>query len=155
MISGRSLRYSVKFGGSLRRKCRRTTDCGDNADGNCIGSRIGCGGCRRHACHRVQNGNQRGVMTKCGNFFRPKETKGREDSIWFPRSERPSLFSLPARESPETACESQRWIGYVNMPLTTGKKLNCGARYRSGIPPAWAQTLNVETGRGWRKDETV
>ncbi len=32
-------------------------------------------------------------MTKCGNFFRPKETKGREDSIWFPRSES-SLRSL-------------------------------------------------------------
>jgi hypothetical protein len=25
----------------------------------------------------VQNGNQREVMTKCGNVFRPKETKGR------------------------------------------------------------------------------
>src|SRR6266850_2858983 len=77
---------------------------------------------------RVQNRNEREVTTKCGDFFRPKETKGREDSIWFPGSEKLSLFSLPAGESPETACESQRWIGYVNMPLTTGKKPNCGAR---------------------------
>ena len=41
----------------------------------------------------VQNGNQREVMTKCGNFFRPEETKGREDSIWFHTSES-SLRSL-------------------------------------------------------------
>ena len=53
-------------------------------------------------------------------FFRPKETKGREDSIWFPGSERPSLFSLPARESPETACESQRWIVLMAVRTTTG-----------------------------------
>src|SRR5262245_37530924 len=32
-------------------------------------------------------------MTKCGNFFRPEETKGREDSIWFHTSES-SLRSL-------------------------------------------------------------
>ena len=41
----------------------------------------------------VQNENQREVMTKCGNFFRPEETKGREDSIWFHTSES-SLRSL-------------------------------------------------------------
>ena len=41
----------------------------------------------------VQNGNQREVITKSGNFFRPKETKGREDSIWFHTSES-SLRSL-------------------------------------------------------------
>jgi len=29
----------------------------------------------------VQNGNQREVTTKCGNSFKPNETKGREDSI--------------------------------------------------------------------------
>jgi len=51
LITGRSLEYLAGFGGSLRGKCRRTTDCADNADGNCRGSRIGCGGCRRHACH--------------------------------------------------------------------------------------------------------
>ena len=32
-------------------------------------------------------------MTKCGNFFRPEETKGREDSIWFHTSESIRLFA--------------------------------------------------------------
>jgi len=41
----------------------------------------------------VQNGNRREVTSKCGNFFKSKETKGREDSIWFPGSES-SLRSL-------------------------------------------------------------
>ncbi len=47
----------------------------------------------------VQNGNQREVMTKCGNFFRPEETKGREDSIWFHTSES-SLRSLRCSRKP-------------------------------------------------------
>ena len=55
----------------------------------------------------VQNGNQREVMTKCGNFFRPEETKGREDSIWFHTSES-SLRSLRLLSLPAVAGESLR-----------------------------------------------
>jgi hypothetical protein len=53
----------------------------------------------------VQNGNQREVMTKCGNFFRPEETKGRKDSIWFHTSES-SLRSLRLVSLPAVAGES-------------------------------------------------
>ena len=46
----------------------------------------------------VQNGNQREVMTKCGNFFKPEKTKCREDSVWVPTSEK-TVCSLAVRES--------------------------------------------------------
>jgi hypothetical protein len=39
----------------------------------------------------------------------------------------------------------------MNMPLTTGKNQIVVPAYRSGIPPASTQTLNIETGKGVEK----
>src|SRR5438105_3913276 len=92
----------------------------------------------------VQNGNHREVTTKCANYFRPKETKGREDSIWFPKSERLSLFSSPARESLRSclllqgllrrATPSAALSNGARLDDCRGSRVGCFREIASGTP---------------------
>ncbi len=101
-------------------------------------------------------------MTKCGNFFRPKETKGREDSIWFHTSES-SLRSLRllAKAFGVTFCYKD-CFGEPHLRLRSamarrlddcrGSRVGCFREIASGTPATTVLLWREETTYTRRKD---
>jgi hypothetical protein len=74
----------------------------------------------------VQNGKRCEVTQKCGDFFKRKETKVRERSIWFLRS-KDSLCALlsPSVRNIISALVSKRvWCGWNTPNAIIGQTLN-------------------------------